>query len=197
MVTEYDTYALKAKLGDYFAREMIYRDFMPTINRLVTQNWYRVKNEASLTKRLFDNLDSTINCYESTKGPFKKVAKMNLARSVREFIKNRKYNRTNVISMHGLQEGTDKGKLEETLPDVCANVERLIEEREQVKEKVALLAKGDSRKEAILLAWSDGLYNDSALSVLLAQRFGGKPESHRQAIKRFRAYCQVSLEGIA
>lgn len=66
-----------------------------------------------------------------------------------------------------------------------------------VKEKIALLAKGDLKKRAILIAWSDGFYNDSALSELLAQLFGGKPESHRQAIKRFRSFCQESLAKIA
>ncbi|MCG5252579.1 hypothetical protein [Brevibacillus agri] len=187
--------ALSAKRGCRESEEAILRAFLPEINDMVSQNWYMVFNEGSLTKRLTDKLLYTILAFDERKGSFSRLARNNLREGLFEFIRSRKYSRRTVRSLYHKSghEDDESSSLADTLPDVLANVE----DQAIVKEKIALLAKGDSRKEAILLAWSDGLYNDSALSVLLAQRFGGKPESHRQAIKRFRAYCQVSLEGIA
>ncbi|WP_440614911.1 hypothetical protein [Bacillus subtilis] len=81
--------------------------------------------------------------------------------------------------------------------DVLADVEgdalAGIENESFRNEKIALLAQGDSRKKLTLELWIRGYTNDSETSRLLAQHFGGKAESHRVFIQRFRAYCQRKL----
>lgn len=67
----------------------------------------------------------------------------------------------------------------------------LAEESEsEVQKEISVLANGDVKKEFILKAWANGLTNDLDLSRLLAQSLGGKAESHRKYIARFRANCQ-------
>jgi hypothetical protein len=65
------------------------------------------------------------------------------------------------------------------------------------KEKIALLAQGDSRCQMILYAWMNGCTNDSELASMLAHRFPNtKPESHRKFIRRFRKECQKRLADV-
>lgn len=64
-----------------------------------------------------------------------------------------------------------------------------------VKEMIARLA-SDDRKLYILNAWTQGCFSDSELAVLLAQHFGGKTESHRKAVQRFRNECKRALRPV-
>lgn len=73
--------------------------------------------------------------------------------------------------------------------DVLADVEGEV----LLKEKIALLAQDDPRKRTILEAWIRGCTNDSDISTLLAQRFGGNARCHRIFIQRFRSRCQTQL----
>lgn len=73
--------------------------------------------------------------------------------------------------------------------DVLANVEGKV----LLKEKVALLAQDDPRKRTILEEWIRGCTNDTDISTLLAQRFGGNAKCHRIFIQRFRSRCQSQL----
>lgn len=81
--------------------------------------------------------------------------------------------------------------------DVLANVEDILFENDSIFKKAALLAQRDSRKLAILKAWSEGVTNDLELSRMLAHSIGGSIETHRTNIKRFRTKCQTKLAGIA
>ncbi|PJH94921.1 hypothetical protein [Bacillus sp. SN1] len=62
-----------------------------------------------------------------------------------------------------------------------------------LKEKAALLAQDDPRKTLILDTWIRGCTNDTEISTLLAQRFGGNARSHCKFIQRFRSNCQREL----
>lgn len=62
-----------------------------------------------------------------------------------------------------------------------------------LKEKAALLAQDDPRKTLILDTWIRGCTNDTEISTLLAQRFGGNARSHCRFIQRFRSNCQREL----
>lgn len=73
--------------------------------------------------------------------------------------------------------------------DVLADVEGAI----LLKEKTALLAQGDLRKEMILKNWSRGCTNNTEIAMLLAQHFGGNIEGYRKYIQRFRLKCQREL----
>lgn len=72
-----------------------------------------------------------------------------------------------------------------------------VEDEILLKEKIALLAQGDLRKETILTEWTKDT-EDSSISKLLAQLFGGKSESHRKFIQRFKSECakRIQEEGL-
>lgn len=74
--------------------------------------------------------------------------------------------------------------------DVLANVEvtRLVTE-----ETITLLAQGDRRDHFILNAWTQGYFDDTELSRILADVFPGRATGHRSRIKRFRNECRAKL----
>ena len=86
------------------------------------------------------------------------------------------------------EEDEDK-QLEFDEVDVLANVESDV----IAKEMTALLAQDDHRKKVILGNWILGNDNNSDISRLLAQTFGGNEEAHRKFIQRFRKDCRESL----
>lgn len=61
-----------------------------------------------------------------------------------------------------------------------------------LNEKIARLAT-DDRELVTLSSWAKGL-NDSQVSETLARHFGGKSESHRKFVRRFKVRCQERLE---
>lgn len=69
----------------------------------------------------------------------------------------------------------------------------VVDETLLLNERITGLAAGDPRKLAILNSWLDPEYNDSKTANLLAQTSGGKAESHRKFIGRFRTECQKAL----
>lgn len=79
------------------------------------------------------------------------------------------------------------------VPDVLANVEEMVLYDEEEKELITLLAKGDHRKELIITELLQGQTNDSELSDTLASVLGGKSDSHRRAITRFKKDCVLAL----
>ena len=79
------------------------------------------------------------------------------------------------------------------IEDVLANVENTVIGNHAVKEKVALLAQGDYRKETVLNAWINGNTNDSEISRALACAIGGNESGHRSFVKRFRTHCRQQL----
>lgn len=102
-----------------------------------------------------------------------------------DFLNRRKRKRED-ISMAALEGDSDSdlGYQFESNEDVEDDV--------MFKERVALLAQGNSKKETILLQWSRGA-EDKSISELLAQLFGGKAESHRKFIQRYRTECRDRL----
>jgi hypothetical protein len=65
----------------------------------------------------------------------------------------------------------------------------------EFKERVTELAQGDPIKETILLQWSRGAENKS-ISELLAQLYGGKAETHRKTVQRFKTECKARLSSV-
>ena len=99
------------------------------------------------------------------------------------FLKN--YNLRNDIAIESVNEEDTVWEPKDVLVDVEGDV--------LLKEKVALLAQDDPRKRTILEAWIRGCTNDTDISTLLAQRFGGNAKCHRIFIQRFRSRCQSQL----
>lgn len=94
--------------------------------------------------------------------------------------------RAAALSIEGMR---DDGNVSWEPKDILADVEGAI----LLKEKTALLAQGDLRKEMILKNWSRGCTNNTEIAMLLAQHFGGNIEGNRKYIQRFRLKCQREL----
>ncbi|MED1212051.1 hypothetical protein P4U34_30745, partial [Bacillus paranthracis] len=69
----------------------------------------------------------------------------------------------------------------------------IIDEKLMVTEKIALLAKGDPRKEMILKLWACGINETKHIARVLAKNCGGNISSHRIYTHRFRARCRKAL----
>ncbi|MDH6597583.1 hypothetical protein [Bacillus aerius] len=94
--------------------------------------------------------------------------------------------RAAALSIEGMRDG---GNISWEPKDVLADVESEV----LLKEKTALLAQGDLRKEMILTNWSRGCTNNTEIAMLLARHFGGNIEGNRKYIQRFRLKCQREL----
>ncbi|WP_154059174.1 hypothetical protein [Bacillus paralicheniformis] len=154
---------------------------------------YVVKESERLASIVPDFTSFEQECYQvigrtlenlADNGREKKALIQRLIRETRHrFMKNR--SKRFQVSIEELSEGESIWEPVDVLADVEGEV--------LLKEKIALLAQDDPRKKTILEIWNRGCTNDSEISSLLAERFGGNPESHRKFIRRFRLHCQDQL----
>ena len=86
-------------------------------------------------------------------------------------------------------ENLDGETVEYEPASTLASVESGIE----LKETIELLAQNDRRRELILNAWANGYTDDREISGTLASTLGGKSESHRKFIQRFKIDCREKL----
>lgn len=85
----------------------------------------------------------------------------------------------------------DEGQAVEYEPeDVLADINS---QELELKQTIELLAQNDRRRETILTAWANGYTDDREISGILADTLGGKSESHRKFIQRFRNSCRTQL----
>lgn len=147
-----------------------------------------VRDVTSFEYECYRKLTNTFEKYEKRGEEIRSELALahRVVREVRnDFLKRRKLEQVSYFEDFAME-----GKTYE-IPD-ANRFEEGIEEQESLHEKIALLAQGDRKKEMILSAWVNGT-NDSDISILLAQELGGKAESHRTYIKRFRAKCKDVL----
>jgi hypothetical protein len=195
MEEQLNTLAIRSQRGCSEAKRELLRWFLPKLYALSESIWYKINNQCHFEAYCIDLFERAIKNYSADRGNFSTLVKYMLRKARLKYLCDRE--RNSKVRYIRYQDDLVANTDEKEIPYESVDELAIIEDSLLVKEKIALLAKGDSRKKAILLAWSDGFYNDSALSELLAQLFGGKPESHRQAIKRFRSFCQASLAEIA
>ncbi|MCY9090894.1 hypothetical protein [Bacillus mojavensis] len=154
---------------------------------------YVVREAEKLAHLIPDFTSFEQECYQaigrslenlSSNGREKKALIRQIIRETRSrFLKNRRSR--NEIAIEDINE---EGTVWEPV-DTLASVEGEV----LLKEKAALLAQDDPRKTLILDTWIRGCTNDTEISTLLAQRFGGNARSHCRFIQRFRSNCQREL----
>ncbi|MCY7954734.1 hypothetical protein MOB72_08200 [Bacillus licheniformis] len=144
---------------------------------------HKVVDVTSFEQECYHYIGAALDRYKDN-GREKKALIQRIIREVRNrFLDRRKVKES--ISIESMYENDSVWEPE----DVLANVEGEV----LLKEKIALLAQDDPRKRTILEAWIRGCTNDSDISTLLAQRFGGNAKCHRIFIQRFRSRCQSQL----
>lgn len=184
--------AREARTGCELAMSELYRYFIPIISRISRRIRHIIDDEVAFEAECYKRIEKSVQGFDNTKVSFYGIVSYQLRLAERYFTTRRGRQRKIVSSFESLIEQSDS-KTEAKRTVSFVDDLAVIDDRLLVKEKIALLAKGDPKKVAILIAWSDGFYNESALSELLAQLFGGKPDSHRKSIIRFRYSCRETL----
>ncbi|NGQ95453.1 hypothetical protein G3578_09835 [Brevibacillus sp. SYP-B805] len=195
-----NTLALMAQRGCPESELDILLRFMPVIERISKTIRHLIDDEVAFEAYCYNLIKQAIRKYDESKGNLRWQIEIRLRDARRHFIKNRSKRRKIQVSYEFITGRTDvdeERKRTIEFEDVLADIESMVCERERLQEKIALLAKGDPKKTTILNAWLIGFDNDSELALLLAQQYGGKSESHRRTITRFRSYCQAVLAGSA
>lgn len=185
--------AVRAKNGCVTSKESIIAYYLKLINHLSLKHWYHLNDEAEFSACCIKRIEDAIRRFNPSKGTFDWQVKWRIRQALFAYTKRGTEARERLI----YADAPIKGREEETVGDHIQDVLADVEKKMIAKERVALLAQGDSRRETVLNAWMSGSDNDSELSKLLAQLYGGKAESHRRFITRFRTECQRLLESEA
>lgn len=176
--------ATSAQKGCVHSRDRILSYFTPIIRRESQRIWYLVKDETFFEAECYKHILQAIKHFNPRKGDFISLAMSNIFRKRREHICRYSIGRDTLLPL-------DHGEVSilETLKDDLADVPKKV----LLNEKVALLAEGDIRKRLVLNEWMKGCADDSSIAAFLAKRIGGKKESHRRFITRFRTSCREIL----
>lgn len=179
--------------GDEEALDSLCKTFLPWIQLQSELIWYEIEKQTEFECRCLLRIKRALERFDPKKGNVSSLIISVIQREKNDFLKRRK-RKLNVSSLDEPIKQKDGSETFIEVPDVLADVENKIIEDESIKEKVALLAKGDQRKMVILKAWIDGEFNDTKLAKDLVNLFPDVKESgHRRAIQRFREECKRRL----
>lgn len=184
-----NTLAVKSASGCQKSTDAILQHFIPIVRRMSQSIWYLLIDETSFEHECYYRIKLAARKYDPLGGrSFSNYVVYNLTLVRKMHLKRREIGRDKLTSIEALASRDDDATPYEVIDNLA-----VIDDRYLVNEKIALLAEDDSRKLAILNAWSNGEYNDSDTASFLAKRCGGNSESHRKFINRFRTTCQKAL----
>ncbi|WP_427050431.1 hypothetical protein [Paenibacillus sp. TC-CSREp1] len=182
--------AVKAKNGDLDAMWEVKFHFQKMIHQLSEYNRNRL-NQADFEDECFKIIEEIVMRFEIDKGDLPQLVvnfiKRRVGRSTKRYEKKTKSENYVTVSM--IQSETAEGYTEFEIQDDLAIVDKDL----MYNERITGLAAGDSKKLAILKAWSEPGHSVTATAQELALLFGGKAESHRKSITRFRSDCKKAL----
>jgi hypothetical protein len=187
-----DRLALEAREGCEKAVDKLCRYYLPEIEKISKAIWYRVSNEAAFECNCILEIKNALKRFDRDKGHFDFLVRRMIKKAARKSVARGSKKRDNITSLDKMVKDKDDSQ-EDGLKtfDIPDNV--IIEDSLITKEIVSNLAEGDERKEYILTCWSEGIYNETNISELLAQRFGGNARSHCKYLQRFREKCKIRL----
>jgi len=180
--------------GSEEALNTLCKMFLPIIQWHSEQIWHKIENQTEFECRCLLKIKKALANFDRRKGSFRSLVMNIIMREKYDFLARRKRKISDVLLLdeHLIDHEGNKRYLE--VVDVLADVETITLSNQGLMEKVALLAKGDPRRLAILKAWSEGETNDLQLAKELACSFPEVSESgHRKFIQRFRIECQKRL----
>jgi hypothetical protein len=195
-MNQLDVLATEYLNGDQTAFEKICKLVLPHIERESEKLWRKVENNTKFECRCLVKLKNLLEKFNPQEQKFSNLVFATINRESSDFKNRRKSKEYSYID--DLAVVDDEGnRTEYLIIDKTQNLEDSVVESESIKEKIALLAQGDSKRRMILYAWINGYTNDSELASMLAHRFPNtKPESHRKLIYRFRQECQERLADV-
>lgn len=179
--------------GDESALNSLCKMFLPIIQRYSEQIWYKIESQTEFECRCILQIKDALSRFNQNEGNLYNLVISAIHREKNQFLSRRK-RKFEALPLDKPIKQKDGSETFIEVPDVLADVENIIIEDESIKEKVALLAKGDQRRMVILKAWIDGEFNDTKLAKDLATLFPDVKESgHRRFIQRFREECKGRL----
>lgn len=168
---------------------IIYRDksVLRYVHDKVEEVSHLITNIEALESSIYSQL---VKYYKTTSTRSIKRIKFLIDREIA--LARKRYGIQDVTMFSDLSVINDFGESLEFEPaDLLAQGSETVLENISLKEKIACLA-ADDRELVTLNAWAYG-YNDSQVSETLARHFGGKSESHRKFVQRFKVKCQRKL----
>lgn len=188
--SQINSLVMSYKEGDEMALEELFRKVNPLIERASNELDRFVPDVTEFDCRMLIKIKHLIKGFSSEKHDFIAAVKSLITQEKSDFF-NRRTKKLEEMSLEFLAEPDDG---EDSLGYQFTDYGEDVEEKVLFKEKIALLAQGDPRKNLILNQWTKGA-TDTSISELLAQRFGGKAESHRKFISRFKSELRSELDG--
>lgn len=185
--------AIKAQSGDKEAMWSLKGYFHPYIIQLSDSSRNQISSQQKFEEECFKLIEEVVSKFRPDIGNFRQLAvgslKRRLGRTKKRFKERLERHLVEMIPIAGKISDQDDGYQDYDVEDRLATVDARI----LLKEKIASLAGGDSRKLAILNAWTYSDISVTQTADLLAQVYGGKPESLRKFVTRFKSQCQTAL----
>lgn len=174
--------------GDELALTGIFNSINPIIERTSRELERFVEDSTKFDCRMALKVKKLIETFDKEKHDFYSAVKAIASKEKADFLRRRS-RKGQHVSMDKLEspEGADVGGYQ--FRDTRTNTE----EEVLLKEKIALLTQGDSRKEIIVSEWSKGVQDDKSIALLLTQQFGGSIHTQRSFLQRFRLKCRSLL----
>jgi len=181
--------------GDSVALDELCRKFIPVITKHSESIWYKIESQVEFECRCIKKIKVALENYNPSRGKLSSLVINVIKKEKNDFLSRRKRRHGDIISVDKpLYTDKDGNEVTLDIQDVLADVEKEVIESDSLNKKVALLAKDDSRRLAILKAWIEGETNDLILAKELATTFPDTAETgHRRFIQRFRIECQKQL----
>ncbi|MEC0370004.1 hypothetical protein [Paenibacillus chibensis] len=186
--------AARASNGDTEAMWEVKGYFQPFIAELSDYNRNRIPSQESFEEECWKIVEDVVKRFDPAIGNLRQLVvnfiKRRLGRSVdRHRKKELRHGMSPLLSLDAPVTAKNGELVEIEVTDRLATIDSNL----LLNEKIASLAGSDPRKLAIVHAWTKSDYTDSSIADLLAQIFGGKSESHRKFIARFKSQCKIAL----
>lgn len=191
--------AVSAGSGDIPALWELKAYFHPFIVDLSESNRNSIASQEKFEDECMKIIDDLVTRFDPRVGNFRQLTvnfiKRRLGRCVARQKNAREKHKVygSILSLDAPVETKDGRLADIDIEDRLATVESNL----LLNEKIASLAGSDSRKLAILNLWTQPNITDSYIAHLLAQMFGGKVESHRKSVHRFKSECKLALANAA
>ncbi|MGN7387769.1 hypothetical protein [Sporosarcina sp. SAFN-015] len=161
------------------------------VEKASAEIWYKLPDATSFEHTCYVSIGKEI--VEKEIKSVAAIARYCINRAAARHLKRSKYEAPTSFRDLAISKGNDEESAEYEAEDVLANVENALVMKETQKETISLLAQGDRRRNLVLNAWANGFTDSREISSILADTLGGKSESHRKFITRFKTECRAVL----
>lgn len=193
--SELNQLAAQAKTDEVAAWE-IKAHYMPLIEKLQLDNWYKMNSETAFEDDCFRKLEYAVRTYDEKKGDFDKRAKALIFQSVKEYCGRRGNRRAVLSSLDAEMPTNDKEGIKaskyELIEDADVRVEEQAIDEVTKAELTKQYAANDMDKLVLdIILNADGLISQSEITRRVADKTGRTFNSARGVVRSFCARKQA------